>query len=225
MSWLHISHFWLLHINYHKWQAALAWYRRGSPHKCIRCWLTKDKDRKVSKSVHFCVSEQRVCIHQVRRLPIITAKAVMVLPCIAAILSLLLYHYECVDVFVCVCLTMLCLARVWSFQNSHLPLGDTWHNQAHLFVMCWSTCHYLYWERSFSLRLSVELTMLLKPAPVCNSAACVPLRLFTCPSLLWRSYPAERNLCESEGWRKICSSSRAIGAQTSLMDFPLQRTL
>lgn len=123
MSWLHISHFWLLHINYHKWQAALAWYRRGSPHKCIRCWLTKDKDRKVSKSVHFCVSEQRVCIHQVRRLPIITAKAVMVLPCIAAILSLLLYHYECVDVFVRVCLTMLCLARVWSFQNSHLPLG------------------------------------------------------------------------------------------------------
>lgn len=118
---------------------------------------------------------------------------------------------------------MLCLARVWSFQNSHLPLGHTWHNQAHLFVMCWSTCHYLYWERSFSLRLSVELTMLLRPARVCNSAACVPLRLFTCPSLLWRSYPAERNLCESEGWRKVCSSSRAIGAQTSLMDFPLQR--
>lgn len=116
--------------------------------------------------MHFCVSERRVCIHQVRRLPIITAKAVMVLPCIAAILSLLLYHYECVDVFVHVCLTMLCLARVWSFQNSHLPLGHTWHNQAHLFVMCWSTCHYLYWERSFSLRLSVELTMLLRPARV-----------------------------------------------------------
>lgn len=107
-----VTYFSFLVITHKLPQVALAWYRRGSPHKCIRCWLTKDKDRKVSKSVHFCVSERRVCIHQVRRLPIITAKAVMVLPCIAAILSLLLYHYECVDVFVCVCLTMLCLARV-----------------------------------------------------------------------------------------------------------------
>lgn len=87
-----------------------------------------------------------------------------------------------------------------SFWDFRPPLQHTWSNQAPLFVICWSACHCLCWEKIFSLCLTVELTTLVRQSSVCTFCCLMTsLIIYLFPSSVHCHFLGERKLWESGG--------------------------